>query len=119
MARTFDDLTLLNQRARQFLVHSFLYYRLNETVVPDEDFDRIAADLRQLRQKHPKAALPFAELLDPALGAEGSGFQIRHYPPAIVTTAFKLLYAHQSPDTDFREFVERKGYRVEEAENAG
>ena len=118
MVRKLDDLTLLGQRARQFLVHSFLYYRLNETVVPDEDFDRITAELRQLRQKHPKAVMPFAELLDPALGAEGSGFQIRQYPPSIVTTAFKLLYAHQSPGTDFREFVERKGYRVEEAENA-
>jgi hypothetical protein len=116
MARKPDELMLLRQRARQFLVHSFLYYRLNESVVPDEDFDRIAADLRRLREKHPQAELPFAELIDPALGAEGSGFQIRRYPPETVTAAFKLLYAQQSPDEDFREFVERRGYRAKEAE---
>jgi len=114
MARKPDELTLLRQRARQFLVHSFLYYRLNESVVPDEDFDRIAADLRRLRKSHPQADMPHAALIDPALGAEGSGFQIRQYPPEIVSSAFKLLYAHQSPDEDFREFVERRGYRVQD-----
>ena len=115
MPRKSDELSLLRQRARQFLVHSFLYYRLNESVIGDEAFDRVAGELRQLRQKHPQAELPFAELLEPALGPEGSGFQIRRYPPEVVTTAFKLLYAHQSPDEDFREFVERRGYRVKEA----
>lgn len=105
-----DPPARLRRRARQFLVHSFLYYRLGESVISDEAFDAIAEELRRLRAEHPAAALPFAEVLDKALGPEGSGFQIRNYPPEIVSTAFKLLYAVSQPEVDFLEFVERRGY---------
>jgi hypothetical protein len=44
-----DELSLLNRRALQFLVHSFLYYRLNEPVLGDEAFDAVASELRRLR----------------------------------------------------------------------
>jgi hypothetical protein len=103
----------LGRLARQFLVHSFLYYRLGESVISDEAFDRLAEELRTLRAGHPQARLPYAELLDPLLGPEASGFQIRAYPPEIVSTAFKVLYAATSPEVDFTEFVERRGYRAE------
>lgn len=108
-----DERFLLAQRARQFLVHSFLYYRLGEPVIPDEDFDRIAAELNALHEAHPDWPLPHAEVLGPALGPEGSGFSIRAYPPQIVTTAFKLLYAHTAPEIGFAEFVEHRGYALE------
>ena len=107
-----QDLALLAQRARQFLVHSFLYYRLGEPIVPDKTFDKLAAELRALRQAHPQAPMPYAEVLDKVLGPEESGFQIREYPPEIISTAFKLLYATSSPQEDFVEFVERRGYRA-------
>ncbi len=93
-------------------MHSFLYYRLGEPVVSDAFFDRIAEELRALRQKHPKAKLPYAELIDPMLGPEGSGFAIREYPPQVVSTAFKLLYASEGPEMDFSDFVERRGYQA-------
>ena len=103
----------LRQRALQFLVHCFLYYRLGEPVVSDTFFDRIAEELRQLRAEHPDADLPHAKLVDPALGPEGSGFSIRDYPPQVVTAAFKLLYASDDSDDSFTDFVERRGYRAE------
>lgn len=106
----------LRRLARQFLVHSFLYYRLGESVISDEAFDRIAEELRRLHAEHPQAELPHADVLAPALGPEGSGFAIRNYPPGIVTDAFKLLYATADPDVEFHEFVERRGYTVETAE---
>ena len=111
-----EELAHLRRRALQFLVHCFLYYRLNESVIPDEEFDRLAEELRGLRVKHPQAEIPHADLIDAAVGPEATGFQIRHYPPRIVSTAFKLLYAASGPEVDFREFVERRGYRVEMGE---
>lgn len=102
----------LGRLARQFLVHSFLYYRLGESVISDAAFDRIAGELRRLRAEHPDADLPHAAVLEPALGPEGSGFAIRSYPPEIITAAFKVLYASESPDVAFPEFVERRGYTV-------
>ena len=113
MAKPSDPLALLRRRARQFLVHSFLYYRLGESVLGDEAFDRIAEELRRLHSRHPEVELPFADVLAPALGPEGSGFAIRSYPPEIVSAAFKLLYAVARPEVDFHEFVERRGYTVE------
>ena len=105
-----EELVQLQQRALQFLVHSFLYYRLGESIVSDEFFDQVAEELRALRSKHPEAEMPYAEVIDPALGPETSGFRIRKYPPRIISTAFKLLYAATAPEMDFPEFLERRGY---------
>ena len=110
MAGDSEQLVELRQRALQFLVHSFLYYRLGESVVSDEFYDRMAKELRALRSKHPNAEMPYAEVIDPALGPEASGFRIRKYPPRIISTAFKLLYAVTTPEMDFPEFLERRGF---------
>ncbi|MBI3992562.1 MAG: uroporphyrinogen-III synthase, partial [Candidatus Lambdaproteobacteria bacterium] len=113
----------LSRRARQFLLHSFLYYRLGESVIGDEAFDRNTEELRALRAAHPRAPMPYAELIDPALGPEASGYQIRRYPPEIVSAAFKVLYAATHPDLSFEEFVTGRGYQVvwpaAEATNTG
>ena len=108
-----EELERLNRRARQYLVHSFLYYRLGESLLSDEAFDRIAEDLQALHSAHPEARHPYAQIFEPSLGPEASGFQIRSYPPEIVTAAFKLLYAVSNPELDFREFVERRGYSAQ------
>ena len=102
----------LRQLATQFLVHSFLYYRLGESVIEDSAYDRLTGELRRLREAHPTTAMPHAKLIDPVLGPEASGHQVREYPPAIVTLAFQLLYADRHPEVEFEEFVERRGYRV-------
>ena len=112
MAGEKNELATLRQRALQFLVHSFLYYRLGETVISDSFFDQIAEELRALRQKHPKAEIPHGAVIDPVLGPETSGFAIREYPPKIVSTAFKLLYATSKPTGGFNEFVEQRGYQA-------
>ena len=112
MATRKDDLATLRRRALQFLVHSFLYYKAGESLVSDRFFDGIAEELRALRGKYPKAEMPYAEWIDPVLGPEASAYSIREYPPKIVSTAFKLLYATGSPGTGFADFVERHGYRA-------
>ncbi len=106
------DLATLRQRALQFLVHSFLYYKLGEPAVSDGFYDRIAEELRKLREAYPDAEMPYAKFIDPALGKEGSGFAIRGYPPEIISSAFKLLYATSETEVDFVEFVERRGYQA-------
>ena len=107
-----NDLATLRQRALQFLVHSFLYYKLGEPAVSDGFYDRIAEELRRLREAYPDAEMPYAKTIDPALGKEGSGFAIRVYPPEVISTAFKLLYATDETKVDFVEFVERRGYQA-------
>lgn len=102
----------LARRARQFLVHCFLYYRLGESVISDSEFDALSEALRAERSAQPDAPMPHADVIEPVLGPEASGYSIRDYPPPIITAAFQLLYAHTAPAMEFAEFVERKGYRV-------
>ena len=102
----------LRQLATQFLVHSFLYYRLGESVLEDGAFDRLAEELRRLREAQPSAEMPHAKLIDPVLGPEASGHQVRDYPPEVITQAFQLLYGETHPEVEFEEFVERRGYQV-------
>ena len=109
-----ESLARLNRLAHQFLVHSFLYYRLGETLLTDAEFDRLADELRALRSQMPAAPMAHAQIVDPALGPEASGYRIKDYPPPIITTAFQLLYQHLHPPIAFPEFVERLGYRVHE-----
>lgn len=112
-AASSGDAARLRRLARQFMVHSFLYYRLGESLIGDQEFDRLAEELRAGQATHPDLELPFADALKPALGPEASGFAIRDYPAAVISDAFKLLYAETSPEVDFAEFVERRGYRAE------
>ena len=103
----------MRRLGNQFLVHSFLYYRLGENLISDAAFDKLAEELLALHRAHPEMELPHAAALKPALGEEASGFAIRNYPEDIVTDAFKLLYAMTGPGIEFSEFLERRGYRVD------
>ena len=109
----------IRRLGRQFLVHSFLYYRLGENLISDTAFDKLAGELLALHEAHPEVDLPHAAALKPALGDEASGFGIRAYPQAIVTDALKLLYAVTMPGVEFSEFVERRGYRAETGAEMG
>lgn len=113
-----DPIPQLTRLAHQFLVHSFLYYQLNESLISDPLYDSISQALRTLRSQHPKAEIPHAKLIDKTLSAmdsTDSGYSIKtkDYPPEITTLAFQLLYQEKQPSTDFKEFVERRGFRLE------
>lgn len=109
----------MRRLGNQFLVHSFLYYRLGENLITDAAFDLLAEALLALHRAHPELELPHAAALKPALGEEASGFAIRNYPEDVVTDAFKLLYAMTGPGIEFSEFLERRGYRMDLGVEAG
>ena len=46
-------LSRMNQRERQLLVHSYIYYELNDSIIPDDKWSRWAAELAELRDAHP------------------------------------------------------------------
>ncbi len=47
----FDLLEWVNRRQRQILVHSFLYYQLNENIIDDFTFDKWSKELHEAMQK--------------------------------------------------------------------
>lgn len=51
-----DIYALINRRRRQILVHSVLYYKMNETLVDDSTWARWALELEELQEKYPEIA---------------------------------------------------------------
>lgn len=44
----------IKQRRRQMLVHSYIYYGLNENIIDDSTWSRWAKELQELQEKYPK-----------------------------------------------------------------
>lgn len=48
-----DIANLIKRRRFQILVHSYIYYRLNDNIISNAVFDRWAEELIELQKKHP------------------------------------------------------------------
>ena len=57
---------LLNRRRRQILVHSVIYYKMNDNLISDSTWSAWAAELEELQAKYPgiAAKVPYAKELD-------------------------------------------------------
>ena len=103
----------LDRLVRQFLVHSFLYYQLNESIIGDRNYDQICVQLKEVIKDQDK--YHYQNIIEKSLGAEGSGFSIhkKEYPPEIISAAFHLLYQDKFSETkSFQEFLSSYGYGV-------
>ena len=47
-------LARINQLRREILVHSVIYYRLNDNIISDEEWSRRAKELYDLQNKYPE-----------------------------------------------------------------
>ena len=105
---------LLRQKLNQFLVHSYIYYQLDESLIRDTQYDEICRELRELLQIHQEEKIPYRDVAEHALSEEASGFSIRSYPPRIISTSLHLLYQLSCRDQiPFTQFLERYGYRAQ------
>lgn len=54
---------LLNRQRRQILVHSVIYYKMNDNLISDSTWSRWATELEELQAKYPNIAakVPYAE----------------------------------------------------------
>ena len=111
---------LIQQKIRQYLVHSFLYYQLDESIISDSNFDQICKDVAKLISDNSyNDSLPFHDLIKSNLTENFSGFSISNYPPEIVTAGLHLLYQTSYVDSmSFETFLSRFGYSSSEIRNA-
>ena len=111
---------LILQKIRQYLVHSFLYYQLDVSIISDRNYDQICADLAKLISNNPnKNYSPFQDLVKSSLDENSSGFSINKYPPEIVSAALHLLYqTNYIGSMSFETFLARFGYTSSEIRNA-
>lgn len=64
---------LITRRRRQILVHSVIYYQMNDNLIPDSQWAAWATELYNLQKQHPDLArkCPYAkafENFDPSTG---------------------------------------------------
>lgn len=93
MDRTIEE--IINQRRRQIIVHSFLYYRMNISIIDDYKFDMFAKELAELQEKYPDIASKcvFNEVF---IGFDGSsGFDLDMSDPWIHRKAIQILNIHE------------------------
>jgi len=92
-------------------VHSFLYYKVDESILEDTEYDLLVTDLRKLIKGQKEYI--YKEIIEDSLGAEGSAFSIRKYPPEIVSTAFHLLYNERYKEAkSLTDFLKTYGYGI-------
>lgn len=83
----------INQRRRQLLVHSFLYYRMNMGVISDYQYDEFARELIELQAGWPDVAAQciYAEAFE---GFEmGDSFALPFGEPAVQEWTMRFLRA--------------------------
>ena len=105
---------LIQKKIRQYLVHSFIYYKLGESIISDNQFDLICYEILQLIKNSPeKFSIPYKEIIATSLSNEASGFNIRKYPDEIVSSALHLLYQCSFRElVTFETFLARFGYSI-------
>jgi hypothetical protein len=93
MDRTIEE--VINQRRRQILIHSFLYYKMNMSIIDDYKFDMFAKELAELQNKYPEIASKcvYSEVF---IDFDGStGFDLDMSDPWIQMKAIQILNIHE------------------------
>ena len=82
---------LISRRRRQILVHSVLYYKMNESLISDSQWSKWAVELEELQEKYP-------EIADKCCYADGfrnfdhsSGYDLPLNDPSAENKARQLL----------------------------
>ena len=83
----------MNKDVKAYLIHSYLYYKLNEPVISDTEYDMLCKELLNSGVEHP--------LISKEDLAAGTGYSIAEYPSEIIKEAEKLLSSAQAlPNTE-------------------
>lgn len=69
---------LITRRRRQVLVHSVIYYRMDQNIITDEQWARWALELEELQAQYPEisAGCPLAEAFEGFDHSTGSNLSL-------------------------------------------
>ena len=84
---------IIGQRRRQVMVHACIYYRLNDNLVSDQQWDHWNRELARLQREHPDCCNLgyFDYYFEDWRGTTGVEHILPLSDPKIVATAMRLL----------------------------
>lgn len=86
-----DISELINRRRRQILVHSIIYYKLDDNIIPDSRWAEWALELENLQRDYPDIAAKCVYAKAFESFEHSSGYNLPLDDPWGVLTARKLL----------------------------
>jgi hypothetical protein len=97
---TDENRSLILRRRLQILVHSCIYYRLNESLIPDSTWTQWAQELCDLQNRYPIMAkrvdyYQYFKNFDPS-----TGYDLPFDNPEILRKAQQLLEYHKNVNLD-------------------
>lgn len=88
-----ETLHLIERRRRQILVHSFIYYELNDNFISDSEFDRFCEELVALQEEFPELSKLGEEYNNFKDFDGSSGYDLLYRQPWIESVASGLQRA--------------------------
>ena len=82
----------IQRRRYQMLVHSYIYYELNENIISDSQWSAWAVELADLQSKYPKIAeqVVYADDFEGWDGSSGAFLTYQNKPNIVVSAQFLL-----------------------------
>lgn len=99
-----EIIDLINRRENQVLIHSAIYYRLNDNLIPDWQYDNIGKDLVELAHKYPeefKASYHYNDFIEYVNSETPSGFNLPYATVEVTSKAMYLLRLYGRKTTEF------------------
>lgn len=81
----------INQRERQLLVHSYLYYRLGKNLIDDDKYDKWSFELADLIKENPTEFRKSVYHKEFEGFNPSSGYYLKYNKPEIRNVALRLL----------------------------
>lgn len=82
---------LIGQRRRQLLVHSYIYYAMDDTIIDDHTYDGFSRELIQLQKDYPDIAKKAPYAADFKDFQMGDSYALPYRNPEIVNSAMRLV----------------------------
>lgn len=93
--RLSDIQELIKRRRYQMMVHSFIYYELNDNIIDDVKWSKWAMELQELQEKHPNDSKAVKDYYDEFVGWDGSTGAFLKFDRATMGRAYMLLRMKQ------------------------
>lgn len=100
--------SLIRRKRLQILVHSYIYYELDQNIISDEAWSKWALQLENLQQKYPEiaATVEYAEAFKDFDHSTGQNLRSVYMLPNIQATAHRLIAYEAKMKSEMKDMLD-------------